>query len=80
VITSFEDAIIWEIEFTKLAKYMEILSVEKDASIENAFQWRFMGNGDFIEFVLKFGKVIICWDEFEGDSWFANYSDSSKKQ
>ena len=39
-----------------------------------------MGNGDdgdFVEFVLKFSKVIICWDGFEGDAGFADYNKKS---
>lgn len=74
VIIVSEDVNIGEIEFNEMAKDMEILVVEIDDSNENIFQYKFLGNsddGDFVEFVLKFSKVIICWDEFEGDAWFA---------
>jgi len=34
------------IEFAKLAKDMEILTVERNDSNDNTFQYKFMGNGD----------------------------------
>ena len=62
-------------ELNKLAKNMEILRVIIDTSIENMFQYKFIGlnyDGEGVQFVLKFEELIICWNRFEGDAWFAN--------
>ncbi|GFZ33282.1 hypothetical protein CSC2_38080 [Clostridium zeae] len=63
---------ISEEEFNKLAKNMEIIRVRIDTSMENMLQYKFIGlndDGDGILFVLKFEKLIICWNRFEGDAW-----------
>ncbi|WP_279285535.1 hypothetical protein [Clostridium sp. C8-1-8] len=43
--------------------------------MKNMFQYIFIGlndDGEGVQFVLKFEELIICWNRFEGDAWFAN--------
>ncbi|MBK1810713.1 hypothetical protein JHL18_08690 [Clostridium sp. YIM B02505] len=67
---------ISEEEFNKLAKNMEVLRVRIDTSMEDMLQYKFIGlndDGNGVQFILKFEKLIICWNRFEGDTWFADW-------
>ncbi|GKU25210.1 hypothetical protein [Clostridium folliculivorans] len=71
-----DDGIIMESEFNTLTKDMEILQVKIDTSIENMLQYKFIGlnyDGSGVQFVLKFEKLIICWNRFEEDAWPASW-------
>ena len=69
-----KEKIIDEVELNKIAKDMEVLDVQEELS-KNIFQFTFSGIDEyrnFNVFKLKFEKLIVCWNEFTDDAWFAN--------
>jgi hypothetical protein len=71
-------AIVRKAKFNEIAQGMSVLSVETEAIEDNNFFCKITGdNNRFSEFWFTFEKVKICWNEFQGDAWFAHWNNEN---
>lgn len=68
-------SIIRPIVFNKEMEGMDVIVVETEKDQENDVFCKILcDKNGLYEFWFSFKKVTICWNEFEGDAWFAHWN------